>query len=247
MFSAGRASPISSQQKGQHRPRTSVKKRHFLRCHLCIKCMILPRQARDKHRESTQKRVDGVSLGPQPIVYPSYWLALLWKRFMGTQVLPVVTPPGGSQDVEALETRLLTRGAAGTDPGHGICSQNPTPCGCLRVYVHAKPKAPPGQRLTVCVINLGSTSQDVRARLTDSFRETRRRSSSINAFCATVRLHTTRRLCWCQRPATAALQLSLFYRSWMTVLLSSAMSTISPLEMELAQPQAEPWPRRAFS
>jgi hypothetical protein len=31
-------------------------KRHFL-CHSYIKCIILPRQARDKHRESTQKRV----------------------------------------------------------------------------------------------------------------------------------------------------------------------------------------------
>jgi hypothetical protein len=28
-----------------------------LLCHLYIKCIILPRQARDKHRESTQKRV----------------------------------------------------------------------------------------------------------------------------------------------------------------------------------------------
>ena len=33
-----------------------VKKRHFLR-HFILKCIILPRQARDKHRESTQKRV----------------------------------------------------------------------------------------------------------------------------------------------------------------------------------------------
>jgi hypothetical protein len=32
-------------------------KRHFLRCHLYIKTIILPRQARDNHRESTQKRV----------------------------------------------------------------------------------------------------------------------------------------------------------------------------------------------
>jgi hypothetical protein len=31
-----------------------VRKRHFLR-HLYIKCIILPRQARDKYRESTQK------------------------------------------------------------------------------------------------------------------------------------------------------------------------------------------------
>jgi hypothetical protein len=34
-------------------------KRHFL-CHSYIKCIILPRQARDKHRESTQKK-SGVS------------------------------------------------------------------------------------------------------------------------------------------------------------------------------------------
>jgi adenine C2-methylase RlmN of 23S rRNA A2503 and tRNA A37 len=33
----------------------------FLRCHLDIKCMILPRQARDKHRESTHKK-NGVFL-----------------------------------------------------------------------------------------------------------------------------------------------------------------------------------------
>ena len=32
-----------------------VRKRHFLR-HLYIKCIILPRQARDKHRESTPKK-----------------------------------------------------------------------------------------------------------------------------------------------------------------------------------------------
>ena len=31
------------------------RQRHFLR-HLYIKCIILPRQARDKHRESTQKK-----------------------------------------------------------------------------------------------------------------------------------------------------------------------------------------------
>ena len=33
-----------------------VRKRHFLR-HLYIKMLILPRQARDKHRESTQKKM----------------------------------------------------------------------------------------------------------------------------------------------------------------------------------------------
>ena len=32
-------------------------KRHFWR-HLCIKAIVLPRQARDKHRESTQKKSD---------------------------------------------------------------------------------------------------------------------------------------------------------------------------------------------
>ena len=37
-----------------------VKKRHCLR-HLYIKCIILPRQARDKHRENSKK--SGVSLG----------------------------------------------------------------------------------------------------------------------------------------------------------------------------------------
>ena len=40
----------------------AVKKRHFLRCHLYRKGIILPRQARDKHRESTEKK-SGVSLG----------------------------------------------------------------------------------------------------------------------------------------------------------------------------------------
>jgi hypothetical protein len=33
-----------------------VRKRHFLR-HLYIKCIILPRQARDKHREDSKKTV----------------------------------------------------------------------------------------------------------------------------------------------------------------------------------------------
>jgi hypothetical protein len=31
------------------------KKTGFLRCHLYIKCIILPRQARDKHRENSKK------------------------------------------------------------------------------------------------------------------------------------------------------------------------------------------------
>eukprot|EP01046_Picozoa_sp_COSAG06_P020681 COSAG06_NODE_1523_length_9173_cov_31.694682_3_plen_96_part_00 len=35
-------------------PQSPARKRHFL-SHLYIKCIILPRQARDKHRESTQK------------------------------------------------------------------------------------------------------------------------------------------------------------------------------------------------
>jgi hypothetical protein len=33
---------------------TPVRKRHFLR-HLYIKCIILPRQARDKHRENSKE------------------------------------------------------------------------------------------------------------------------------------------------------------------------------------------------
>jgi hypothetical protein len=36
-------------------PIMQVRKRHFLR-HFILKMIILPRQARDKHRESTQKR-----------------------------------------------------------------------------------------------------------------------------------------------------------------------------------------------
>jgi hypothetical protein len=94
---------------------------------------------------------------------------------MGTQVLRVLEPADLAGDIASVGVTAFATGGASnnsagsvveaktdTDPGHGICSQNPTPCGCLRVYVHASPKAPPGQRLTVCVINLGSTSQDVR-------------------------------------------------------------------------------------
>ena len=45
--------------------RSRCEKRHFLRCHLWIKTNILPRQARDKCRESTQKRVAAFfSAGP---------------------------------------------------------------------------------------------------------------------------------------------------------------------------------------
>ena len=40
----------------RHSRRHSGGKRHFLR-RLYIKCIVLPRQARDKHREGTQKRV----------------------------------------------------------------------------------------------------------------------------------------------------------------------------------------------
>jgi hypothetical protein len=41
---------------------SQVRKRVFLRCHFILKMIIiLPRQARDKHRESTQKRVMVVS------------------------------------------------------------------------------------------------------------------------------------------------------------------------------------------
>jgi hypothetical protein len=90
---------------------------------------------------------------------------LLWKRIMGTQVLRVLEPAdvvGATTGASNNGTGPAVEAETDTDPGHGICSQNPTPCGCLRVYVHASPKAPPGQRLTVCVINLGSTSQDVR-------------------------------------------------------------------------------------
>ena len=43
-----------------HATGCTVRKRHFLR-HLYIKCIILPRQARDKHRENSKK--SGVSLG----------------------------------------------------------------------------------------------------------------------------------------------------------------------------------------
>jgi hypothetical protein len=35
-----------------------VRRRVFLRCHFCVKTIISPRQARDKHRESTQKESD---------------------------------------------------------------------------------------------------------------------------------------------------------------------------------------------
>lgn len=116
---------------------------------------------------TTQGAKPTAHFGPQPVVHPAYWLALLWKRIMGTQVLPVSEP--ADKGVFAGETSTTAASAdegvetqMATDPGHGICSENPTPCGCLRVYAHAAPKAPAGQRVTVCVINLGSTSQDVR-------------------------------------------------------------------------------------
>ena len=53
-----------------------VRKRHFLR-HLYIKCIILPRQARDKHRESTQKRdvfLQGL------LCSASFWNAMVNRR-----------------------------------------------------------------------------------------------------------------------------------------------------------------------
>jgi len=44
-------------------PKPTARKRHFL-SHLYIKCIILPRQARDKHRENSKK--SGVfSQGPR--------------------------------------------------------------------------------------------------------------------------------------------------------------------------------------
>ena len=46
--------PADGNNTGKHRKHAS----HILRCHLILKMMIiLPRQARDKHRESTQKSV----------------------------------------------------------------------------------------------------------------------------------------------------------------------------------------------
>jgi hypothetical protein len=36
---------------------TTVMKRALLRCHLYIKCIILPKQARDKHRENSKKDI----------------------------------------------------------------------------------------------------------------------------------------------------------------------------------------------
>jgi hypothetical protein len=57
-------------------------KRHFLRCHLYRKTNILPRQARDKHRGSTQTRVafcagdvgwwNGVGYGFGKAIYPPF-------------------------------------------------------------------------------------------------------------------------------------------------------------------------------
>jgi hypothetical protein len=47
---------------GWGRKDAQARKRVFLR-HLCIKAMILPRQARDKHRESSKR--DAFSYGPE--------------------------------------------------------------------------------------------------------------------------------------------------------------------------------------
>ena len=49
----GNGTKRSKSSRGLHIPCT-VRKRHFLR-HLYIKCIILPRQARDKHRENSKK------------------------------------------------------------------------------------------------------------------------------------------------------------------------------------------------
>ena len=51
----GRAFHLELHAKDEElRTQLEVKKRHFLRCHLYIKCIILPRQARDKHRENSK-------------------------------------------------------------------------------------------------------------------------------------------------------------------------------------------------
>ena len=65
------------------RTRGKVRKRHFLR-HLYIKCIVLPRQARDKHRESTQKRM--AFSYRRPARRRSRWLmqqlARTWARWL---------------------------------------------------------------------------------------------------------------------------------------------------------------------
>jgi hypothetical protein len=44
----------SPQKAGFTQRFAEVRKRRFLRCHLYIKCIILPRQARDKHRKNSK-------------------------------------------------------------------------------------------------------------------------------------------------------------------------------------------------
>jgi hypothetical protein len=50
-FLQGRISPGRTRAA-----RLRCEKRHFLRCHLYIKCIFLPSQARDKHREKHSKK-----------------------------------------------------------------------------------------------------------------------------------------------------------------------------------------------
>jgi hypothetical protein len=73
-----------------------VRKRVFLRSHFILNMIILPRQARDKHRESTQKRV----------VFSAEGLEKLGR------VLPP-PPPSDDEDEDA------AAGLDGTDVGDG--------------------------------------------------------------------------------------------------------------------------------
>ena len=81
----------SHQRSHQTSPSTAqVRKRHFLR-HLYIKINILPRQARDKHRETTQKKVP-FSLSWIPRRYHTNlhprWLVSDSSRALQEEVLP---------------------------------------------------------------------------------------------------------------------------------------------------------------
>jgi hypothetical protein len=49
-------------EEKKYQTNTGEETPHFLRRHLNIKCIILPRQARDKHRESAQTMSERVSL-----------------------------------------------------------------------------------------------------------------------------------------------------------------------------------------
>jgi hypothetical protein len=70
---------------------SKVRKRHFLR-HLYIKCIILPRQARDKHRESTQKR-DVFSQAQSK-------LAKLYFKFLLEKIAARIHEEGLAQEIE---------------------------------------------------------------------------------------------------------------------------------------------------